>query len=103
MWQKSRSSTSLTYREAQAYIKNLNHQRFVGYSDWRLPTIAELMSLLESEKQASDLYVNPIFTGTQGWCWSSDKRLSESVWLVSFEFGRVHWGNLYYFVRVVRP
>ncbi|MBD3305678.1 TIR domain-containing protein, partial [candidate division KSB3 bacterium] len=38
MWQKSGSTTYMSYGKAQKYVKELNHKQFAGYSDWRLPT-----------------------------------------------------------------
>jgi hypothetical protein len=109
-WQKSGSPKYINYRDAQKYIETLNRKRFAGYSDWRLPTIPELMSLLESEKQSNKLYINPIFDKTQQWCWSADRlpegeqRSAGPAWDVDFDDGGVHWDNLHRkgYVRGVR-
>ncbi len=94
MWQKSGSKKYLTYKDALHYVNILNQQQFAGHDDWRLPTIPELMSLLEPTEKNGDLYIDPIFDVTQRWCWSADKRLieggsSSAAWGVYFYYGGV--------------
>jgi len=86
MWQQSGSENELVYKEAQAYVEELNQDRFAGYDDWRLPTIPELTSLLETEKQTDGLYIDSVFDKNQIWCWSSDtvKGSSGLAWVVDF-------------------
>jgi len=102
MWQKSGSSTYFSYKDAEAYIKRLNQEKSDGYSDWRLPTLPELTSLLEPEKK-NGFYIAPVFDSKSRWYWSSDLRSGGGAWLVGFGYGGVHWsqvGDLY--VRLVR-
>ena len=106
MWQQSGSDKSLNYNDARTYIDDLNRSRFagVGYSDWRLPTIPELMSLLEPTEKNDGLFIDPAFDNNQRYCWSADGLDSGSAWLVSFGRGKVYWsshGNGNY-VRAVR-
>ncbi len=111
MWQQSGSDEDLTYAEAQDYIKTLNSANFGGYHDWRLPTVEELLSLVEKERNSDDLRISPIFDAAQYWCWSADLwkikdgNLSESTWYVSFSNGGVYWSdfiNVSSYVRAVR-
>jgi hypothetical protein len=101
MWQKGRSDDSMVYKEAQAYARNL---KLAGYSDWRLPTLEELVSLLES-KETNGRYIDPVFDKKQVYCWSADNRGSGGAWIVNFYYGYVLWNYLdnHSYVRAVRP
>jgi len=116
MWQKSGSSSYIGYEEATAYIKKLNSNKFAGYSDWRLPTVDELKSLLTPKAMNGDLYINPLFGKMQKCCWTSDNRANGAskrsiglnvkyiAWCVDFDIGNVSYYNNYgsSYVRAVR-
>jgi hypothetical protein len=94
MWQKSGSSRELYLAETERYVRKLNRDAFAGYSDWRIPTTDEIVSLMKQpKKNGKDLYVDPIFDKTQYSCWSSDVGISNiltghyNAWFVSFEEG----------------
>jgi len=91
MWQKSGSSRSKDWRGAKSYVKELNSNKFAEYSNWRLPTIDELASLLK-EKKNHGLHIDPVFSGVQTRVWSADyyehkQRTQASSWVVDFSSG----------------
>lgn len=94
-WQKSGSSDTMTYVQAQTYIAQLNRERFEGCSNWRLPTMDELSSLITEDEQTNDMYINPIFDNTLWYCLSADRGPEESVWGISFGIGHVNLSNRY--------
>lgn len=94
MWQKGGSSSVRTFKRANFYVKGLNESKFGGYSDWRLPTIDELASLLNKDN-FHGIYMDPLFDEKQKSCWSSDKSVPflgftenyPQVWHVNFREG----------------
>jgi hypothetical protein len=89
MWQKGGSEEGITYYNAKDYIIKLNRDRFAGFSDWRLPTTPELLSLVEPERENENLFIDSVFNYKQIWCWSSDILSSGGAWVVGFHFGDV--------------
>lgn len=106
MWQKTGSLQPLTYNNAQAYIRQLNQEQFAKFTNWRMPTIDELLSLVETNKQANGLYIASIFDVRQKWCWSADTTADvvKTAWMVYFNRGEVsvHGSGYTNFVRAVR-
>jgi len=102
MWQRSGANDWLYHNEAEAYVGQLNRNRFAEHDGWRLPTIDELTSLTEPERQSNGLHINPIFDRRQWYCWSSDRRESGGAWVVRFHHGSVDWHVGTNDVRAVR-
>ncbi|MBN2824143.1 MAG: DUF1566 domain-containing protein, partial [Campylobacterales bacterium] len=94
---------------AATYCSNL---RLGGYSDWRLPSVEELMSITDKSKvnNGADKLENSIdaqFLYTNGEIyWSSTSHVGESskAWTVKFDYGSNRWSNKSdaYFIRCVR-
>jgi hypothetical protein len=104
MWQKGGSSEQIFLNGATEYILNLNVRKFGGFSDWRLPTLEEAMSLVEAQSSINNLYNAVLFDQTQTVIWTADKASDSKVWVVEFGQGRcynVHIDDRCY-VRAVR-
>lgn len=87
MWQQAGTPKDIKYDKAKEYIDKLNRGKFAGFSDWRLPTLEEAMSLMEREKRGAGLYIDPIFDQEQRWIWCADKSSASVAWVVSFSYG----------------
>ncbi|MCP5003543.1 MAG: DUF1566 domain-containing protein [Planctomycetes bacterium] len=104
MWERS-GSDAITFREAENYIDELKRTKFAGYSDWRLPTLGEAMTLLEKDKKNGNLYIDPKFDSEQIWIWTSDMYRASRAWVVYFNFGGCDFYGLgfsHHYVRAVR-
>ncbi len=103
MWQKSGSPNYLVYSDAENYIRELNNKSFAGFTDWRLPTLEEAMSLMEALMHR-DLYIDTKFDRVQSRIWTSDKASYGSAWVVDFDNGLCILGRVdgYFYVRAVR-
>jgi hypothetical protein len=91
IWHQSGSDEIMDWHNAKQWVKDLNDKGYAGYSDWRLPTVEEAISLLEPDKNASDLYIDQVFDAKQTGIWTGDENDSASyldgVWSVRFGGG----------------
>jgi len=88
MWQQALSADYMSIAKAYQYIRQLNAQKFAGFSDWRLPTLEEFMSLMEP-KISNNLGINPVFEKLDHHAdiWTADKRSASAMWVVCFYEG----------------
>ena len=62
MWQQSGSYTKYkNFEEVNTYIRQLNSKSFAGYSNWRIPTLEEAITLMEPDRNSGGLYIDSKF------------------------------------------
>ena len=101
LWQKVASATGVTHGEAQEYCERL---ALGNDTAWRLPTVAELLSLMTAQPNADGVSMPPMFHNLDQWVWSADQASHDWAWHVNFATGGVSTALLgtYPGVRCVR-
>jgi len=94
----------LSWQGALNYCENLS---FAGHSDWRLPNVRELQSIVDYGRETPA--IDPVFEAVSYWYWSSTTCVDNPgyAWIGDFDVGVVGgYGidekGLDYFVRAVR-
>ena len=91
IWQQSGSPGPLDWARAQEYVYQLNAQQWGARSSWRLPTVDELLTLLEPDAPLDDFCLQPVFDRRQHRLWSADRRTFISAWVMDPESGYLSW------------
>ena len=99
----SGTANEYTWEKAKNLAQNT---KFVGYDNWRLPTIKELSSIVERAKYEPAINQN-IFPNTKSsYYWSSSvcAGYTDRAWRLDFSDGDAYWHfkTVSYYVRLVR-
>ncbi|MBU1380355.1 DUF1566 domain-containing protein [Myxococcota bacterium] len=103
IWQLAHHETALTWLDALDYCENLELD---GFSDWRMPKIKELQTILDERRLQPTIDV-VAFPGTPSeWFWSSTpiQYPPDEAWCTSFTDGyaSIHAFTELHLVRCVR-
>ncbi len=103
MWQQETPDYSMTWEQALAYCEDLI---LGGYTDWRLPNIKELRSLVDYSRYNSAIDQTFFPDTVSSFYWSSTTIADNQhcAWGVYFKHGYGQSSNKskYYYVRAVR-
>ncbi len=105
MWEDSYHSkeTKITHPRAVVYCREL---KLGGYDDWRLPTIQELLSIVDYSKEEPAILGVFDNVDDEGFYWTSTLVAGEDdeYWGVNFKHGESSRAAEYYdrYVRCVR-
>lgn len=72
MWQQQ-GSQILKDELAAGYVEDLNRSRYGGFSDWRVPTLEEVASLIRPTGTNNGLFIDRAFDPVQKTLWTSDR------------------------------
>lgn len=84
-----------TWDEAVEYYRHLNHIRFCGYADWRLPAREEALSLYDpdavnQDKYDSEIHLDPVFpAGSLPTIWINEELSGNDGTILDFRNGEI--------------
>ncbi len=69
-----------TWEEAFEVVENINQMALAGFSDWRLPNINELESLVDAQNHSPALSPDHPFREVKEFYWSSTTSFYDPLW-----------------------
>lgn len=87
IWQRSAATTLRTWSVAMSYCNGLV---LGGYSDWRLPNVRELQSLVDVRAAAPSIDATAFPEASTGYHWSASL-ITSFAWYVDFASGTTNW------------
>jgi hypothetical protein len=85
------ATATYAWTDAAAYVAAVNAEKHCGFSDWRLPTVQELSSIVDNGV-LTEPAIDPIFAGQQAALYrSSSEKAGDAngAWLVDFRNGAI--------------
>ncbi len=80
----------LNWYKAKEFLQKVNHKKYFGYADWRLPTPDEAITLYERRKRNADkdgdhFFIDRIFPKGAGWSTWTNKEKGQQAVVVSYK------------------
>lgn len=85
-WQRNIDAASFSWSAASSFCEQSS---YAGFSDWRLPTRLELVSLLDLSRTNPALALEAFPSGPSAWFWTASTNAADEAkaWYVYFYFG----------------
>lgn len=81
-WQRRGSGFTLNWQQAKEYVSHLNSINWQGRNSWRLPTLEEVLTILNPPLRGASCSSWPLFDKTIHWLWTSDHCTKKQAWMV---------------------
>jgi hypothetical protein len=91
MWQRQ-GSDIMSHRSMRKELQRVNEEGFAGHHDWRFPSMAEALSLMERER-VHDQHLHGCFATTQPFIFVDAVRRPGGYWFVDYKHGRAFWSS----------
>lgn len=92
MWQRE-GLDIMSNRMLRHELEKMNAEQYGGYSDWRIPTMAEALSLMEAEKNEFGQHLHPCFSMQQPFIFVAATRSPGGYWFIDYKQGRAFWAS----------
>ena len=93
MWVSKDNGVPINWPDSKKYCENLT---VGGFSDWRMPTLAELATLYTpNEKNKNGYHTTARINTTAQSCWSSEIK-GASAGRFNFTYGKEYWLRQFY-------
>lgn len=103
-WEAGGGDYPLAWTEIAEHVAGRNSACFAGHDDWRLPTVAELLTLVDAPPVLEGHCVPSLFDDRMDPLWTADRKSYMAAWFVSASMGFVGWQDdtCRFGVRLVR-
>ena len=92
MWQQSGSDIT-SIRRLRSQVNRLNDNTYAGFSDWRLPTMEEALSLMTPDVKENDLHMDTCFKDDTPFIFVAEERKPGGYWFCDYKQGTVFWAS----------
>ncbi len=82
LWQRYGAGFTLNWQQAGEYVAYLNGSLWQGRDTWRLPTVAEVVTVLKPPLHGVTCSTWPLFDNTIHWLWTCDPCTKKQAWTV---------------------